>query len=79
MLRHKQHSKNDPPPWRLMAGLADDNVRVEVLADVVDGLDLHSFFLDPAYRRCLNEILSCFSDAEFDSFERLYTRRFTVN
>lgn len=79
MLRNKQHSRRDSPPCRLMAEVADGDVRVEVLADLVDSLDLHSFLLDPAYRRRLNDVLSCFSDAEFDSFERLYTRRFTVN
>ncbi|MBC7952726.1 MAG: hypothetical protein H7Z12_13030 [Rhodospirillaceae bacterium] len=79
MLRNKQHSRKDPPPCRLMAGVAECDVRVEVLADLVDSLDLHSFFIDPVYRRRLNEVLSCFSDAEFDSFEQLYTRRFTVN
>lgn len=79
MLRNKQHSRIDPPPGRAMAAGADCDVRVEVLADLVDSLDLHSFLIDPAYRRRLNDVLSCFSDAEFDSFEQLYTRRFTVN
>lgn len=85
MLRNKQHSRKDPPPGWLVAAGADGDVRVEgladlvALADLVDNLDLHSFLMDSAYRRRLNDVLSCFSDAEFDSFERLYTRRFTVN
>lgn len=79
MLRNKQHSRKDPPPGRLLVAGADCDVRVEVLADLVDSLDLHSFLIDPAYRRRLNDVLSCFSDAEFDRFEQLYTRRFTVN
>lgn len=85
MLRIKQHSRKDPLPCQVMAGVVGSglrvqaDLRVEVLADLVDSLDLHSFLLDPVYRRRLNDVLSCFSDAEFDSFEQLYTRRFIVN
>lgn len=79
MLRNKQHVM----PGEVLAGFSVSplrrEVRVEVLADLLDTLDLHSFLLDPAYRRRLNEVLACFSDEEFDSFERLYTRRFTIN
>lgn len=79
MLRNKQHSRRDPPPLRPALGAADSDPRVAVLADLVDRLDLHSFLVDPLYRRRLNEVLAWFSDEEFDSFELLYTRRFTVN
>jgi len=79
MLRNKQHSRRGPPPCRPALGAVEGDLRVEVLADLVDSLDLHSFLVDPLYRRRLNEVLACFSDEEFDSFELLYTRRFTVN
>jgi hypothetical protein len=65
------------PPWPSLAG--DDGARAEALAEMIDRLDLGSFLLDPVYRRRLNDALACFSDEEFDSFERLYTRRFTIN
>ncbi|HTH16368.1 MAG TPA: hypothetical protein VL974_06930 [Magnetospirillum sp.] len=77
MLRNKQHSMTAPQAWNFTAGETDP--RLEVLAEVVDGLDLASFLNDPAYRRRLNELLEHFSDEEFDDFERLYTRRFTIN
>lgn len=77
MLRNKQHSMTLLPPWPTAAPRGD--VRVEVLVELIDSLDLHWFLLDPDYRRRLNDALACFSDEEFDSFERLYTRRFTIN
>lgn len=79
MLRNRQHSMNNLSPCRVETEVAVGDLRVEVLAELVDDLDLHSFFIDSAYRRRLNDVLACFSDEEFDSFERLYTRRFTVN
>lgn len=75
MLRDKQHSRTEPPAVPVGCG----DPRVEALAEAVDRLDLHSFLNDPAYRRRLNELMSGFSDEEFDRFERLYTRRFTIN
>lgn len=77
MLRNKQHSPTPPPPWP--AAVPGGDVRIEILVEMIDRLDLGSFLLDPAYRRRLNDALACFSDEEFDSFERLYTRRFTIN
>ncbi|MCR6631113.1 MAG: hypothetical protein NVV74_14285 [Magnetospirillum sp.] len=77
MLRNRPHSTITQPPWPSAA--VEGDARIEALADLIDGLDLGSFFLDPAYRRQLNDVLACFSDEEFDSFERLYTRRFTIN
>lgn len=77
MLRNKQHSTTPPPTWPAAAPNGD--VRIEVLVEMIDGLDLGCFLLDPAYRRRLNDALAWFSDEEFDSFERLYTRRFTIN
>ncbi len=79
MLRHKQHSRRDPPPCRPAHGAVESDLRVEVLADLLDSLDLRSFLLDPLYRRRLNDALASFSDEEFDSFEQLYTRKTTVN
>lgn len=79
MLRDKQHSKKDPPLGRPSTWEADGDRRVEALANLVDGLDLRTFLFDPDYRRRLNEVLAGFSDEEFDSFERHYTRRFTIN
>jgi|AGTN01.1.fsa_nt_gi hypothetical protein len=79
MLRSKQH----PMPAAILGNFSPDSVhgelRIAVLADLLDMLDLQSFLLDPACRHRLNEVLACFSDEEFDSFERLYSRRFTVN
>jgi hypothetical protein len=77
MLRNRPHSTIAVPPWSGLAG--SDGARVEALAEMIDGLDLGSFLLDPDYRRRLSDALACFSDEEFDSFERLYTRRFTIN
>ncbi len=79
MLRNRQHSMNDPPPWEAKGGVDAADLKTEVLVELIDGLDLYSFLHEPAYRRQLNDVLACFSDEEFDSFERLYTRRFTVN
>lgn len=79
MLRNRQHSMNDPPPWKTEGGAFRADLKTEVLVELVDSLDLYSFLHEPAYRRRLNDVLACFSDEEFDSFERLYTRRFTVN
>lgn len=84
MLRNKQHSRKE---WPLVdggpptAGLsrADDDPRVPVLMEMIDSLDLHTFLHDQAYRRRLNEVLDAFTDEEFDRFERLYSRRFTLN
>lgn len=91
MLRNKQHSLM-PPPWSTAATdgpvtggwswpavTPDGDLRIEVLVEMIDGLDLGCFFLDPAYRRRLSDALARISDEEFDSFERLYTRRFTIN
>lgn len=88
MLRNRQHSRTEQPLWtarrrqplwtaRRRMGSAD--VKTEVLIAVVDALDLYAFIHKPAYRRRLNDVLAAFSDEEFDSFERIYTRRFTVN
>lgn len=77
MLRNKQHSRKETPPYGVFGGAAA--FRAAVLAEMIDGLDLHSFLHEPAYRQRLNEVLDAFSDEEFDSFEQLYTRRFTVN
>lgn len=71
MLRNRQQSRKDPP--------CTSDIRVSVLIEMVDSLDLEDFVRDPVYRRQLNEVLDAFSDEEFDSFERLYTRRFTLN
>jgi hypothetical protein len=93
MLRNKPQSRkdglgNDGPapgfgalPWVMPAAgaFAGDDLRVPVLVEMIDSLDLESFICDPGYRRQLNEVLDAFSDEEFDSFESLYTRRFTVN
>lgn len=77
MLRNRQHSIGTVPPWSAAAdgGMA----RIQVLAEMIDSLDLGWFLLDPAYRRRLNDALAGFTDEEFDRFERLYTRRFTIN
>lgn len=79
MLRDKQQ----PGPAEIFGAFSavsvSDELRIAVLADLLDTLDLRSFLLDPACRSRLNEVLACFSDDEFDSFERLYSRRFTVN
>lgn len=79
MLRNRQHSMTQPPPWNTEGGAFRADLKTEVLVELVDSLDLYSFLHEPAYRRRLNDVLACFSDEEFDSFERLYTRRFTVN
>lgn len=71
MLRSRQQSRKDPP--------SEIDIRVPVLVELIDTLDLADFMRDPAYRRQLNEVLDTFSDEEFDRFERLYTRRFTLN
>lgn len=77
MLRNRQHSLRTSPPWPAVAD--GGKARIQVLAEMIDSLDLGCFLLDPAYRRQLNNALASFSDEEFDSFERLYTRRFTIN
>lgn len=79
MLRNRQHFRTDPPPWAGTRRVVPTDLKTEVLVELVDELDLHAFFHKPAYRRRLNLVLSCFSDEEFDRFEQLYTRRFTVN
>lgn len=86
MLRNKQHSMIHPVPWPAAgggdgpAGTAPwKDARAQALADMIDSLDLESFLRDHSYRRRLNDALACFSDEEFDRFERLYTRRFTIN
>lgn len=81
MLRNKQHSTIHPARWPA-AGDGDEawsDIRVEALTEMIDSLDLDSFLRDHSYRRRLNDALACFSDEEFDRFERLYTRRFTIN
>lgn len=80
MLRNKTHARKERPPAETAAamGLGPD-LRVPVLTELVDALDLLSFLHDPAYRRQLNEVIETLSDEEFDRFERLYTRRFTLN
>jgi hypothetical protein len=73
MLWDRQHSEKDQcvtmPP----------DLRFPVLAAMIDGLDLDCFIRDPGYRRQLTEVLDALSDEEFDRFELLYTRRFTLN
>ncbi len=77
MLRNKQHSLTAPAAWPAVADHGD--LRVAALAEMIDSLDLDSFLHDCAYRRRLSDALATFSDEEFDRFERLYTRRFTIN
>jgi hypothetical protein len=88
MLRHKQHSKKEMPAempvlnWAVpvddaTAGSAD--IRVPVLVELMDSLDLTEFFHDSTTRTCLREVLEAFTDEEFDRFERLYQRRLTSN
>lgn len=81
MLRNKQHSRNDPPTGGSVVVAVDEgmDIRVPVLVELVDALDLHAFLNDPAYRRRLSSLLDTLSDDEFDRFERLYTRRLTLN
>lgn len=79
MLRNRQHFRTDPSPGAGSRRNVSADLKTEVLVELVDSLDLHAFVHRPAYRRRLNDVLSCFSDEEFDRFERLYTRRFTVN
>lgn len=79
MLRNRQHGWSEPPPWTGSRRDVLPDLKTEVLVELVDSLDLYAFVHKPAYRRRLNLVLSCFSDEEFDRFERLYTRRFTVN
>lgn len=83
MLRHRQHSRKDARPdlhprFARTHGPGAD-LRIEVMCTLVDELDLHSFLLEPAYRRRVAEVFDCLSDEEFDRFERVYTSRFTVN
>ena len=78
MLRNRQHSRYQPPPVTARLRRPVDG-KTEVLIELVDALDLYAFIHKPAYRRRLNEVLVTFSDEEFDRFERIYTRRFTVN
>lgn len=77
MLRERQHSRKEPPSLGTMVKPMD--VRVPVLVELIDTLDLDAFFHDPACRRRLNEVLDTFSDEEFDRFERLYMNRFPPN
>lgn len=84
MLRNRQHGWTAPPPWTgpRRTGPRGDlptDLKTEILAELVDTLDLYAFVHKPAYRRRLNLVLACFSDEEFDRFERLYSRRFTAN
>lgn len=62
-----------------MPAIAGVELKVPVLAELMDTLDLHSFFHDPTCRRTLNEVLEAFSDEEFDRFECFYTSRLTLN
>lgn len=80
MLRNKQHSMIPRASWLVAEDdRRGDDDRVEALAEMIDCLDLDSFLHDHGYRRRLNDALAWFSDEEFDRFERLYTRRFTIN
>lgn len=81
MHRGKQNSRKAAPPAGPVAAVDEGaDIRVPVLCEMIDMLDLHCFFHDPEYRRRLNDVLGTFSDAEFDRFERIYTtRRFTLN
>jgi hypothetical protein len=79
MLRHRQHSRNEPPLWTAKRRVNSTDRKTEALIAFVDALDLYAFIHKPAYRRRLNDVLAAFSDEEFDRFERIYTRRFTVN
>lgn len=76
MLRNRQHSRKDEGFRHASAGA---DLKIEVMCALVDDLDLHSFLHEPAYRRRVTEIFDCLTDEEFDRFERLYTRRFTIN
>lgn len=78
MLRSRQQSMKGSEPETGLTRWEPD-IRVPVLVELIDTLDLADFVRDPAYRRQLNEVLDTFSDEEFDRFERLYTRRFTLN
>lgn len=80
MLRNKTHARKEgmPVAAHSAAGKGMD-LRVPVLTELIDSLDLDSFLHDPVCRRRLNEVMNTFSDEEFDRFERLYTRRFTLN
>lgn len=80
MLRNKQHIRKDPPTGRAVAAVTEEmDIRVPVLVEMVDTLDLYAFLNDPAYRRRLRLVLDTLSDEEFDSFEHLYTRRHPLN
>ncbi len=73
MLRERQHSEKN------QRGRMPPDLRFPVLAEMIDCLDLDCFIRDPGYRRQLSEVLDALSDEEFDHFELLYTRRFTLN
>ncbi|MEW5726716.1 MAG: hypothetical protein AB1918_02715 [Pseudomonadota bacterium] len=79
MLRNRQHTRKDWPTRIAVAADEGADIRVPVLNAALDRLDLHAFLYDPDYRRRLNALLDTLSDAEFDSFERQYTRRLTLN
>lgn len=80
MLRNKQHSRIEPSTGGNVVAVNEGmDIRVPVLVELVDTLDLHAFLNDPAYRRRLSSLLDALSDDEFDRFERLYTRRLTLN
>lgn len=82
MLRDKQQARRVPSPavWaRRKSATERFDLRVPVLVELLDSLDLRTFFFDPACRRRLNDVLDTFSDEEFDSFERHYTRRQKIN
>ncbi|MGE5545719.1 MAG: hypothetical protein ACM33T_02385 [Solirubrobacterales bacterium] len=80
MPRNKQPTRKEtPPPAHFVVVDDGTDIRVPVLVELLDDLDLNDFLLDPACRRRLNEVIETFSDDEFDNFERLYTSRFTIN
>jgi hypothetical protein len=80
MLRNRQHSRKDPPTGGNVVAVDEGmDIRVPVLVELVDTLDLHAFLHDPGYRNRLNLVIETLSDEEFDNFERLYTRRLTLN
>lgn len=80
MLRNRQHSRKETPWAAKLAAMRDGlDMRVPVLTAMIDSLDLITFLYDPDYRHCLNEVLETLSDDEFDRFERLYSRRLTLN
>lgn len=80
MLRNKQSSKKDRRMSTTFHFDSEGRSLLEYhLLDFLDSFDIYQFLLDPSYRKQLNNLLDCFSDEEFEDFERLYSHRFTVN